>query len=582
MLAPDTELQGRYRVVRPLGQGGMGAVYEAVDHRFNRSIALKEMFLAGEPLRKAFEREARLLNSLRHPALPVVIDYFAEGERQFLVMDYVPGDDLGAIVAPGVAPPPAYIVLRWADQILDALVYLHEHDPPILHRDIKPQNLKLTPRGNVMLLDFGLAKGSAAESSQLTGARSVAGYTPHYAPLEQVQGAGTDVRSDLYALAATLYHLLTGVVPPDALSRAFSSVSGQPDPLRPADALNPGVPRAVAAVLEAALSMNPGSRPPTARAMRAALREADPNARVTQAEAGPARTGPPRSPETVPLAPPTQAQPSPAPSLGGGGASTYGGPPAAPTAANSTTPRAGRRAGWALGLFGGAAALAILLMTGLGLGIWLWAARATPAPSPRAGDPRSADPVATPSSRPAASRPAADPPGDDDDDAPAGLPPALSAGAEWYEFACEEGKFSVLMPAAPLEKGDDDGGLGMLDMKTYTVDLAGGDTYTVSYSDLPPSLAPEPSAAGLILDAATDGAVSHISGTEVKKTSISIGGHPGREVSAKSEDIDGAPGTFRARMYLVEGRVYQLLAVARDERSLAAVDKFFGSFRLRE
>src|SRR5262245_11895788 len=165
-------------------------------------------------------------------------------------------------------------VLRWADQLLDALEYLHSHQPPIVHRDIKPQNLKLTEQGDVILLDFGLAKGAAAEMSQMGDSmgESLPGFTHHYAPLEQILGTGTDPRSDLYALAATIYRLITGSVPSDALTRAAAALERQPDPLRPANILNEQVPEAVAAVLTHALAQLPDNRPANASETRQALR----------------------------------------------------------------------------------------------------------------------------------------------------------------------------------------------------------------------------------------------------------------------------------------------------------------------
>jgi serine/threonine protein kinase/DNA-binding beta-propeller fold protein YncE len=287
MLTPGTILQGRYRVVRQLARGGMGTVYEAVDERLDAVVALKETSFGDEELRKAFEREARLLARLHHPALPRVSDHFNEGEGQFLVMQFVGGSDLEEMrrARPGGSFPAAQ-VLEWADQLLDALDYLHAQEPPVIHRDIKPQNLKLGERGQVMLLDFGLAKGYASSTSPLAPAASVLGYTLVYAPLEQMQSAGTDPRSDIYSLAATLYHLLTGTPPPDARARADAALNGEPDPLRAASELSTQVSPDVAAVLSQAMALRRDQRLSSAAAMRRALREADRTPRSTLAATG--------------------------------------------------------------------------------------------------------------------------------------------------------------------------------------------------------------------------------------------------------------------------------------------------------
>src|SRR6185503_15494573 len=274
MLSPETILQGRYRIVRQLGQGGIGPVYKALDQRLDTIVALKETLFADERLRKQFEREARLLARLHHQALPRVSDHFNEGDGQFLVMQFVPGEDLFEMQARRNGPFPPADVLRWADQLCDALDYLHTQEPQIIHRDIKPQNLKLTARGQVILLDFGLAKGSGGPLSVVTTSASIFGYTPNYAPLEQVQGLGTDQRSDIYSLAATLYHLITNVKPPDALSRAAAIVNGLEDPLAPADTVSPNVSRAVAQVLQTAMSQKRDDRYESAQTMREALRSA--------------------------------------------------------------------------------------------------------------------------------------------------------------------------------------------------------------------------------------------------------------------------------------------------------------------
>src|SRR5438105_2568877 len=144
MLSPNTILQNRYRIVRELGHGGMGTVYEAVDQRVNCIVALKETTAGGDAeARRAFEREASLLGNLRHSTLPKVMDYFTEDGGDFLVMEFIPGYDLAELIESRASPFPQSQVLRWADELLKVLEYLHKQEPPILHRDIKPSNLKL-------------------------------------------------------------------------------------------------------------------------------------------------------------------------------------------------------------------------------------------------------------------------------------------------------------------------------------------------------------------------------------------------------------------------------------------------------
>ncbi|MEP6925793.1 MAG: serine/threonine-protein kinase [Pyrinomonadaceae bacterium] len=272
MINNERILQNRYLVEQQIGAGGMGAVYLGVDQRFGTSVAIKESISPGSTrLSRAFEHEAQLLNSLRHPALPHVIDYFVEGDSQFIVMEYIDGEDLSAMIERGEVFA-ITDVLRWADDLLDALNYLHTQKFPVIHRDIKPQNLKLTPAGKIILLDFGLAKGNPADLSQLTMTKSIFGYSRIYASLEQIQGSGTDPRSDLYSLAATLYHLLTGRTPVDALTRAKSVLSEESDLLQTINFFNHQVPIGVAEVLHQALALNANVRPQTANEMRTALK----------------------------------------------------------------------------------------------------------------------------------------------------------------------------------------------------------------------------------------------------------------------------------------------------------------------
>ena len=205
---------------------------------------------------------------MRHPVLPKVSDHFGENEDQYLVMEHISGDDLSKRLENAQKAFPVSWVLFWADQLLDALSYLHSHEPPIIHRDIKPQNLKLTDENHVILLDFGLSKSSTGntlipESGGSTG--SVVGYTPHYAPMEQIRGIGTSARSDIYSLSATLYQLLTNTVPPDALTRADAMLNGQRDPITPINDINPEVSKAVSDVILKGMEVSQERRFETAR-----------------------------------------------------------------------------------------------------------------------------------------------------------------------------------------------------------------------------------------------------------------------------------------------------------------------------
>ena len=272
-LPVDTVLQERYRIVRQLGRGGMGAVYEAEDLRLGITVALKETLSTEAGRRKQFEHEARLLAGMQHAALPRVSDHFVEGERAFLVMQFIVGVDLARIVAQQPGPFPRDCVIAWADQLLDALIYLHSRDRQVIHRDIKPHNLKLTAGGQIFLLDFGLAKAQApASDPSITSSQAFFGYTRHYAPLEQIQDQHTDPRSDIYALGATLYHLLTGSKPPDAMVRATAVGTGQPDPLRPANRVHAAVGAQIAGILAKAMAQKPEDRYASATEFREALR----------------------------------------------------------------------------------------------------------------------------------------------------------------------------------------------------------------------------------------------------------------------------------------------------------------------
>jgi eukaryotic-like serine/threonine-protein kinase len=249
---PETLLKNRYRIEHALGQGGMGAVYLAIDTALDTPVAVKSNRSTAPDSTTQFLREARLLASLHHPHLPRVTDYFILGEMQYLVMDYIPGQDLDTLIRQEKAQP-FRLVHKWANQLGDAICFLHHQAPPIIHRDVKPANVRLTNDGDVILVDFGIAK--VVDASQATTAGASA-YTPGYAPPEQYGGnVRTGPYTDQYSLAALCYHLLTGEKPADAIQRAL----GRAD-LTPIDQLVDGVPAYFAAALDRALSLRPTER----------------------------------------------------------------------------------------------------------------------------------------------------------------------------------------------------------------------------------------------------------------------------------------------------------------------------------
>lgn len=240
----------------------MGTVYEAIDERVSCVVAIKETLATNDSeARRAFEREAALLANLRHPLLPKVMDHFTDDEGQFLVMEFIHGYDLAELLDVRGTPFTTAQVIEWADELLKVLEYLHGRKPAILHRDLKPSNLKLKKQNVIFVLDFGLAKGAAGQMPTLLTSRSVRGYTQVYAPLEQIHGQGTDPRSDLYSLGATLYHLLTGTQPTDAPTRFTAVEDDGPDPLRPIDEINPQVTPSISAVIHQAMAITRKGRP---------------------------------------------------------------------------------------------------------------------------------------------------------------------------------------------------------------------------------------------------------------------------------------------------------------------------------
>jgi serine/threonine-protein kinase len=225
---------------------------------------------AARAMREQFYREASTLARLDHPNLPKVSDYFSVGDRDYLVMDYVPGPDLHQMAADARREDrflEESTVLLWTEQLCDALDYLHRQKPPVLHRDVKPANIKLTPEGRVKLVDFGLVKPLDPDDPKTMTSLHGVGSLP-YTPLEQyVDELGhTDPRSDLYGLGATLYHLLTGQAPPSAQARFLN-----PEILIPPRRVNPALSPHVEAVILQAMALHPAGRPVNVRDWRSRL-----------------------------------------------------------------------------------------------------------------------------------------------------------------------------------------------------------------------------------------------------------------------------------------------------------------------
>jgi serine/threonine protein kinase len=267
-------LRGRYRIRERIGQGGMGNIYLADDLRLEgRHCALKEVehdrTVPSKLLKEArqqFLHEATVLARLDHPNLPKVSDFFSIGPRDYLVMDYIPGKDLRLRILDAKQRNSFQTekdVLGWANQLVDALTYLHNQIPPLVHRDVKPSNMKITPNGLLKLVDFGLVKALVPDEMTITVIQGRG--TALYTPLEQYGGDGlhTDIRSDIYAFGCTLYHLLTNSPPTDARERFL-----HPSSLPPPRKLNPAISVRTERAILWAMELHPNDRPATSEDLR--------------------------------------------------------------------------------------------------------------------------------------------------------------------------------------------------------------------------------------------------------------------------------------------------------------------------
>jgi eukaryotic-like serine/threonine-protein kinase len=264
-LTPGQVLQSRYRVIALLAQGGFGAVYQSWDNNLGKPVAIKENLDTSPEAQRQFQREASILSNLSHPNLTRVTDhFFIAGLGQYLVMDFVEGEDLQAMLDRARRPLPEAQVLAWIDQVCDALEYLHAQKPSVIHRDIKPANIKITPQGRAVLVDFGISKIYDPQLKTTLGARAV---TPPYSPPEQYGQGSTDPRSDIYALGATLYTLLTGQEPPESVDRVSNGL-----PLTPPRQWMPSLSPQIDAAILRACEINRTQRYQSARELRLALR----------------------------------------------------------------------------------------------------------------------------------------------------------------------------------------------------------------------------------------------------------------------------------------------------------------------
>jgi serine/threonine protein kinase len=354
-------LEGRYRVVRELGRGGFGAVYRAWDSRLNKAVAVKENLDTSPEAQRQFLREATVLANLSHPNLPRVTDHFIiPNKGQYLVMDFVEGEDLGSLLQRHGNLPIEQSV-TWVIQVLDALDYLHNQKPPVLHRDIKPANIKITPAGRAMLVDFGLVKVFDPNMKTTLGARAV---TPGYAPPEQYGHGQTDARTDIYALGATLYALITGEEPPESVQRIAGRV------MLPANQVNAEISPQITQVITRATSLEPTQRYQSAAEFKKEMQNAmaapaavshEPPQPVQVVSSIP--TASPQAlerPSAVPVPPLPRSEPVSKPRAA----------PPIPRSEPISRPRAAEpKRRLALGI-GGAVALAVCLVIAALLGLW--------------------------------------------------------------------------------------------------------------------------------------------------------------------------------------------------------------------
>lgn len=258
------DIADRYRITSPIGRGGMGEVWNGTDLRLNRPVAIKLVAVPDDgDVRRRFHREARITARLQHAGVPTVYD-FGQDEALFLVMEPLPGDSVGKLLDEhGALPPPwAAFIGAQACAVLAAA-----HDAGLIHRDVKPENLMLSPDGSIKVIDFGVATSTGDEFSRITHTGEIPGTARYMAP-ELLDGADASRASDLYAIGCLLYELLAGSRPFESrhvLDEIARAQSEPPPPLH-------GVPFELASLVDELLAKTPESRPSDARTVYARLR----------------------------------------------------------------------------------------------------------------------------------------------------------------------------------------------------------------------------------------------------------------------------------------------------------------------
>jgi serine/threonine protein kinase len=302
----NTELlqEGRYRVLPQAAINGL--IHEAYDTVSETNVWVKEVVIRTgkvttlsqqESIRRAYADQAKRLCSIKHDRLIRALDYFTDLGRQYLVLEAVEGDDFATLLAKNQRPFALADVLRWADQMLDGLNYLHNFSPQIIHKNIRPRNIRLAIDGNIKLTAYGLAENGEASLTTSLGDDSPESTVLNYSPLEliwenldaasqkvilssyddrseRLLKQPPDARSDIYSVSATLYHLLTAKMPVDPLERSIEILDGKPDPLKSPDAVNSGIPPEVAEVVMRGLQIKREHRYDSASIMRQVLKTA--------------------------------------------------------------------------------------------------------------------------------------------------------------------------------------------------------------------------------------------------------------------------------------------------------------------